>query len=112
MSEEKATFQKSILLALNRIEALLEKLVNQGPAKPIKEVEVVETIEQDMTGLTYKTETPKAVLFLKNGFQLWVPKQFIVNKYQTDGNKQDIVLSDVKKANEWLPKNWEREKKL
>ena len=95
-------FLNNIEEYLKRITLALEKLVNQE-SKPIKEVEIKETIEQDMTGLTYKTETEKAVLFLKNGFQVWIPKRYIVNKFVANGNKQDIILSDVDKANKWIP---------
>ena len=112
MSEYKEIdYLKAIFNEFQKLNKILEKLVNQE-SKPIKEVEIKETIEQDMTGLTYKTETEKAVLFLKNGFQIWIPKQFIVNKFVKNGNKQDILLSENKKANEWLPKSWEKEKKL
>ena len=77
--------------------------------KDSKPLPMTEEVLQDLTGVEPMVETDKAVLVVKNNYQKWIPKQYLVGDYMM-GVTVDLKLS---KGGAWvLKKTWDPYKEV
>lgn len=79
---------------------------NQPDSTPLP---TTEQVIQDLKGVEPMFETEKALLVVKNSYQKWIPKQYLMETYEL-GLTADIKLS---KGGSWVAKKaWEEYKEM